>query len=186
MARHSLKLAREVRLVVIVIVELRLQEIERYARSPFAVEALEPEDLGKNLRRQADVLVEESIQISPRVAGLPLQISDRHPAIDGSKPSDAVIDNPRLAAGLPREERELPLDVRDLPVHTVQVVDRLLYVAAPPSEHIVGFPESVGCFRHRHAEDWKRPVGPELDGDEAGLERARANECRRVADADEV
>src|SRR5262249_15469972 len=111
---------------------------------------------------------------------------DRHPAIDGSKPSDAVIDNPRLAAGLRREERELPLDVRDLPVHTVQVVDRLLHVAAPPSEHIVGFPESVGWFRHRQAEDWKRPVGPDLDGDEAGLERARANECRRVADADEV
>src|SRR5262245_20412756 len=100
MSSHSVKLTREVRLIVIMIVELRLQEIERHAGGPFPGKALEPKGLAQNLRRQADVLLKESIQISPGISRLPLQIADRHPAVDGSKRPYAVIDNPRLAAVL--------------------------------------------------------------------------------------
>ena len=44
--------------------------------------------------QQADVLLKEPIEISPRVARLPLQIADGHPAVDRSKRADAVINNP--------------------------------------------------------------------------------------------
>jgi hypothetical protein len=53
-----------------------------------AVKALKTKDLGNYFRRQPNVLLEESIEISPRIAGLPLETADRCPAVDGSKCRD--------------------------------------------------------------------------------------------------
>ncbi|HJZ73041.1 MAG TPA: hypothetical protein VKE51_14950 [Vicinamibacterales bacterium] len=76
MSGHPLELLREVRLVVVVVVQVCLQQVERYACRPFAMEALEPEDLRENLRRQANMPLKHAVEIAPRIAGVARQFAD--------------------------------------------------------------------------------------------------------------
>jgi hypothetical protein len=61
MTGHLPELFREVGLIVVVVVEIILERIERLALRPLSIEFLEAEYSGEHLRGEADVLLEKHI-----------------------------------------------------------------------------------------------------------------------------
>lgn len=66
---HFLELFREMRLVVIVFVQIVLEQVEGTSLRPLPIKPLKPKDSGQDLRRKAHVLLEEQIQIAPGITG---------------------------------------------------------------------------------------------------------------------
>jgi hypothetical protein len=75
-AGHPLEFFDEVGLVIVVVIEVLFQNVIWQPSRPFPVERLKSKDPSQDLRRQAHVSLEEQVQVSPRVAGSPLQFSD--------------------------------------------------------------------------------------------------------------
>src|SRR5262249_49068453 len=102
-ARHFSELFDEMRLIIIVFVEVALQRVEGLAPGPPAVKFLKAKDASKDFRWQAYVLLEELIQIAPGVTSLLRELPDRDPPICRPQSVDAIL-NDRITTSILSQE----------------------------------------------------------------------------------
>src|SRR5215471_8230171 len=112
--RHSLEFLREVRLVVVVIVEFLFEFIKGTLLGPFPIEPLKTEDPRQNFGRQTHMLFEQDFQIASRVTRLPLQLPNRYEALSAFQVFDAMLNDMPSKLASAQTADELVLDAINL------------------------------------------------------------------------
>ena len=79
--RHLFERLGEVSLIVVVVVKLFPDFLERNPRCPFLIELLKAEDSCQGFRRQTDVIFEKYFHVPAAVAGLAFQFPNGDQAI---------------------------------------------------------------------------------------------------------